>query len=191
MAKNAPGGKERLLDAARQLFGSSTYDQVGVAQLLEIAGVQAPTLYHHFGDKEGLYMTWACQELNLVGRAMQALSEFSTSRQALEVCGEILAKRLSFDPRVLLRDAERLQRAESREKVMDCFQENLYNPLYSVLVKGIHKGEIHDEPIAMLAETFLSGALSLGKFGWRGADTASEGASWWARIFLQGCGTRR
>jgi AcrR family transcriptional regulator len=47
--------KTRLLNAAAQLLADSDGAPVSTRQITEMAGVTAPTLYHHFGDKEGLF----------------------------------------------------------------------------------------------------------------------------------------
>ncbi|MGY2061225.1 TetR/AcrR family transcriptional regulator, partial [Nocardia gipuzkoensis] len=46
--------RTRLLDAAAQLLVESSGKQITTRAICELAGVQAPTLYHHFGDKQGL-----------------------------------------------------------------------------------------------------------------------------------------
>lgn len=48
-------GRESLLAAATSLFAELGYDAVTTRQILERAGVEAPSLYHHFGSKLGLY----------------------------------------------------------------------------------------------------------------------------------------
>ncbi len=50
-----PPGRESLLAAATALFAEHGYDAVTTRQILERAGVEAPSLYHHFGSKLGLY----------------------------------------------------------------------------------------------------------------------------------------
>lgn len=47
--------KARLLKAAAELLADSAGGAVSTRQITELAGVTAPTLYHHFGDKEGLF----------------------------------------------------------------------------------------------------------------------------------------
>lgn len=47
--------KTRLLQAAAELLANSAGKLVSTRQITELAGVTAPTLYHHFGDKEGLF----------------------------------------------------------------------------------------------------------------------------------------
>ncbi|MBM4244557.1 MAG: TetR/AcrR family transcriptional regulator [Deltaproteobacteria bacterium] len=48
-------GRESLLEAATSLFAEHGYDAVTTRQILERAGVEAPSLYHHFDSKLGLY----------------------------------------------------------------------------------------------------------------------------------------
>ena len=47
--------KTRLLRAAAELLATSGGSAVSTRQITQLAGVTAPTLYHHFGDKEGLF----------------------------------------------------------------------------------------------------------------------------------------
>ena len=47
--------KARLLRAAAELLATSGGSAVSTRQITQLAGVTAPTLYHHFGDKEGLF----------------------------------------------------------------------------------------------------------------------------------------
>ena len=50
-----PPPKTRLLRAAAELLANSAGGTVSTRQITQRAGVTAPTLYHHFGDKEGLF----------------------------------------------------------------------------------------------------------------------------------------
>jgi AcrR family transcriptional regulator len=46
--------KTRILEAASELLARSADADISTRAASEAAGVTAPTLYHHFGDKEGL-----------------------------------------------------------------------------------------------------------------------------------------
>jgi len=46
--------REKLLEAALDLFSRKGYDAVGVMEVVKSCGVTKPTLYHYFGSKEGL-----------------------------------------------------------------------------------------------------------------------------------------
>jgi AcrR family transcriptional regulator len=49
-----PGTRERILQAAARLLAESGGEPVSTRAVCAAAGVGAPTLYHHFGDKDGL-----------------------------------------------------------------------------------------------------------------------------------------
>ena len=46
--------KSRILEAASELLARSADTDISTRAVGEASGVTAPTLYHHFGDKEGL-----------------------------------------------------------------------------------------------------------------------------------------
>ena len=49
--------RTRLLNEALRLFATRGYNAVGVEEIVSSAGVTKPTLYHHFGSKQGLLET--------------------------------------------------------------------------------------------------------------------------------------
>ncbi len=70
--------KERLLDAAATLLAESKGEPVSTRQITDMAGVKAPTLYHHFGDKEGLFYA-------VVNRGFE---RYLSNERALESSGD-------------------------------------------------------------------------------------------------------
>ena len=46
--------RDLILTQALELFAARGYDAVGVQELALAAGITKPTLYHHFGNKEGI-----------------------------------------------------------------------------------------------------------------------------------------
>ena len=49
--------RDHILDCALRLFAARGYDAVGVQEIVELAGLTKPTLYHYFGSKRGLLET--------------------------------------------------------------------------------------------------------------------------------------
>ncbi|MGQ0844625.1 MAG: TetR/AcrR family transcriptional regulator [Sporichthyaceae bacterium] len=47
--------RQRILEATAQLLAAAGPEAVSTRDVCEAAGVTAPTIYHHFGDKAGLY----------------------------------------------------------------------------------------------------------------------------------------
>lgn len=62
----------RLLDAATVVFARCGYAGATVTELVQHAGVTAPVLYHHFGNKAGLYVATLTRAYDLVIDAFAA-----------------------------------------------------------------------------------------------------------------------
>lgn len=46
--------RKNILECALRLFATRGYDAVGIQEIVDVAGVTKPTLYHYFGNKQGL-----------------------------------------------------------------------------------------------------------------------------------------
>src|SRR5689334_18088504 len=52
----AAEAKSRLLDAAMRCFAEQSYAAVSVSDITTAAGTAHGLLFHHFGDKRGIYL---------------------------------------------------------------------------------------------------------------------------------------
>lgn len=66
-------GRKQLLIAANELFRTQGFAEVTITSLVSHAGVRAPSLYHHFKGKEGLYMVWCHEALEEMGNRIEAI----------------------------------------------------------------------------------------------------------------------
>jgi TetR/AcrR family transcriptional regulator len=48
------GNEQTILKVGLKLFADRGYDAVGIQEIVDTAGITKPTLYHYFGNKEGL-----------------------------------------------------------------------------------------------------------------------------------------
>lgn len=73
---NAASTQAALRTAGRRLFGQMGYDATSLGALCEAAGVTTGAIYHHFGDKKGLFAAVA-EELDagLVALTAQARAQ--------------------------------------------------------------------------------------------------------------------
>ena len=67
--------KARLLLSALRHFAAKGYDGVQVKEVAEEAGVSKPTLYYHFGSKEGLFRQLCLVALASMDVRIQAMVE--------------------------------------------------------------------------------------------------------------------
>jgi len=59
MKENDSDTRRILLAGALELFSKRGYEAVGVQEIVDRAGITKPTLYYHFGSKEGLFRSLA------------------------------------------------------------------------------------------------------------------------------------
>jgi AcrR family transcriptional regulator len=87
-AKGAQAGKqtarERLLDAANELFYREGVHTVGIDRVIEHAGVAKASLYNTFGSKDELVGAYlGCRHESTAARIMAFLERFGTPRDKL------------------------------------------------------------------------------------------------------------
>lgn len=75
--------REAALDAAMELFREKGYESASITDLTGAMGINAPSLYSAFGDKEKLFLAAAERYLQ-VRRAACPYYEEPTARQAIE-----------------------------------------------------------------------------------------------------------
>lgn len=76
--------KETILKNSLDLFASEGYENIGVARIVEVSGVTKPTLYHHFGNKEGLLR----EIIEVHGKTLEEVFEKTLTYQG-DVLGSI------------------------------------------------------------------------------------------------------
>jgi len=177
-------GRTRILQAADACFRTAPYAAVGVASILDIAGVRAPSLYHHFHDKEDLYVDWAESAFADVAYTFDA-SSATTFAGELEAFTRHLLEQVQFDVPQVIKDMTALERDASHERVYSAYAQSIYEPLCGLLLHAIDCGEARLEPIGRIADTFLAGcwAIRAPKGG------EAEIARWWVNLYLVGLGT--
>jgi AcrR family transcriptional regulator len=176
--------------AAREMFSDRAYTEVSVGQLIEKAGLQAPTLYHHYGDKEGLFVAWATDAFARVGgHVARSLAGTSTTKHSLQAFAKALIESHDLDLPGVLREARRMMRPESNERIMNAYFQHIFEPLCGVLVLGFETGEVAAGPVDRLADLFIAGTLVFNGSIGRAGTSPSEDARWLVERFLRGAGS--
>jgi len=93
MPPSTPSPRERLLDAADDLFYAEGVQSVGIDRVIERAGVAKASLYSVFGSKDELVRAYLeRRHQRRVARITAALARFDTPRERLLGIYEILAE---------------------------------------------------------------------------------------------------
>jgi AcrR family transcriptional regulator len=179
-------GRERLLAAAARSFATRPYSEVGVAEILADAGVKAPTLYHHFDDKEDLFVAWAEDALAELGRRLSVLVRDTLDPMELLIrFAETFATFKGLDILQTMSSAQRLSKAASRERIARAYFDAVYEPCCVALLNASDAGLLKLEDLGKMAGTFLMGALSMSPNYALPATTTQPEFRWWAERFCR------
>jgi TetR/AcrR family transcriptional regulator len=151
--------RDRLLGAALQLFARKGFESASVRELTEAAKVTRPTLYYHFGSKEGLY-------LELLER-LCATVEDSILRSMVPQ-GTARVRLRSFVLKILdsiIEDAGNQRfffviSLDPRRNNLSSFHERMRNFIEAVvellLEEGVEKGEFETEKVKWITKVILA-----------------------------------
>lgn len=114
--------RDDILRAAAEAFRLRGYEAAGVADILKRSGYKPPTLYYHFGDKEGLYVTWCEESLGELGSGLRGAND------SAQFAG-VLTRPEFADPVAIRRDLVLMVRSESRERILRALGQNVDEPM--------------------------------------------------------------
>jgi AcrR family transcriptional regulator len=160
-----PDKKQRIIQAAEQLFRTRRFHEITLEEIAREADVGKGTIYLYFSDKEDLIFQTAVAGFDeMCGLLRQNVGEGVAFRDGLlRICGTISAFFRNRRPlfRIILSESSRAmesnraglrQRWQERRKTMT-------EAVAAVIARGVASGEIrYDIPPEILAE-FLLGML--------------------------------
>jgi AcrR family transcriptional regulator len=149
-------GRGRILREARRLFTDQGFAAVSMQQIADAAAINKATLYHHFQDKEDLFVSVMAEEFARMGAGLGAsIAEPASLREQLQrVAAHVLASRhsdfgrLSADLRVHVSE-------QKRSALMD----NCSAPWSVVRVaieQAIERGEVRQVDAELVARMFFA-----------------------------------
>jgi len=151
--------RDRLLGAALQLFSRKGFESASVRELTEAAKVTRPTLYYHFGSKEGLY-------LELVERLCATVED--SILRSLVPQGTARVRLRSFVLKILdsiIEDAGNQRfffviSLDPRRTNLSSFHERTRNFIAAVvellLEEGVEKGEFETDDVTYITKLILA-----------------------------------
>lgn len=151
--------RDRLLGAALQLFARKGFESASVRELTEAAKVTRPTLYYHFGSKEGLY-------LELVERLCATVED--SILRSLVPQGTARVRLRSFVLKILdsiVEDAGNQRfffviSLDPRRNNLSSFHERTRNFIAAVvellLEEGAEKGEFETDDVKWITKVILA-----------------------------------
>lgn len=143
---------DRIIATAWELFQRKGYRGVTVDEICDQCNLTKPTLYYHFNDKEGLFVSVLQNQLSKFHEALPNDGEIED--QLLGFATAIL-ENFQTETTVLFHDREHIQKPENLQIIRDAFRENLFNPILSLMQSGLDDRELRGRNAEFLTLMFL------------------------------------
>lgn len=161
-------GRARIIDAAFRKFADLGYSGVSMQQIADAAGVTKATLYHHFQDKEALFVEMMRERF---GRSQERLARSvdagETFRDTLMAYGEVLFSEERADLSRLFGDFHRYV-AEDRQAAFWVDYERPWTYLEGAIRAAMERAEVREGDPVLVAQICFSafvGQLQIARFG--------------------------
>jgi AcrR family transcriptional regulator len=150
------GGRARILREARALFTAHGYAAVSMQQIADAATVNKATLYHHFQDKDDLFVSVMAEEFARTSARIEAAiaSGGSLRDQLRRVAETIFAARQSDFGRLAADLRERV--GEHHRAVMMTRCTPPWEQIRDAIARAREIGEVRDVDPDLMARLFFA-----------------------------------
>jgi len=182
-------GKQRLIAAADKLFSQASFDDVSVAELLEESGLKAPSLYHHFGDKEGLYVAWVKSAIQTTGASLPTYSDEMEPVAMMNAIAETLTQAAPLDVLQIGKDLKNVKSNGKAAEVSRLMQSEIIEPVSKAIALAQKGGFFPEGDLPELTRLFLHSTMfSHPNYAGVNGDLASLGDSTHEVVVAWFCG---
>lgn len=137
--------RRAILRAAQPLFMEHGYRAVSTRQIAEACGLTQPALYHHFNDKEQLYVAVLLDELGTMRAGLERIA--GRGGDVAERLRQVVlflppARR---DMHQMFRDIEHELHPEASRSLHEAFQASMVAPIAAIFADGMRRGVLRDQ----------------------------------------------
>jgi AcrR family transcriptional regulator len=149
-------GRGRILREARLLFTAQGYAAVSMQQIADAATVNKATLYHHFRDKEDLFLSVMVEEFRRLATDVGAvIADGRTLREQLRrVAAHIFASRQSDFGRLAADLRDNVSGQRRSELMGRCAPP--WEQISRAVERAIASGEVRDVDADLVARLFFA-----------------------------------
>lgn len=181
-----------ILEAARTLFVSNSYDDITMRQIAQEANVTKGAIYHHFKSKEELFLRMLAEYLeNLQDLLREAVEQAGSARGRLtHLTALYLERPLIFQRTIQLvrRDNNRFTGA-ARDGLITAYHNALPNQIETIISDGMAAGEIKSGDARIFAWQFIAIVEAcLSDYARQRFDSPQAMAAYLTGVFFDGIG---
>ena len=137
--------RNTILRTAQQLFMEHGYRAVSTRQIADGCGLTQPALYHHFSDKQDLYVAVMQESLAETQAALERILRRNESvQERLKRIARYLLSNTERNHAMMMHDIQQELSVTSRTVLNKAFQAGIITPIRSLLEEGIQQGVLLD-----------------------------------------------
>ena len=130
-----------ILRTAQQLFMEHGYRAVSTRQIADRCGLTQPALYHHFSDKQDLYVAVMKESLAETQAALERIVRRNESvQERLKRITRYLLSNTEHDHTMMMHDIQQELSVASRTVLNEAFQAGIIAPIRFLFEEGIQQG---------------------------------------------------
>lgn len=188
----ASASRKRIIDVAYDLFLAHGYSSVSMNQIAAAAQIKKPTLYHHFRDKEDLFVAIMLSGFERSrAELVEIMSSAPTLREQLHIVAVHVFSSAHSDFSRLVVDLHEQVSQERRDEVL-----RQYSPPWKCIEPairaGIESGELRAVDAEMVSLTIFAaiwGHVKLVRAGTYDTPLDDEYAARLVNMLMDGIGT--
>lgn len=159
--KSRPDTRQQVLDTALHLFAERGYFNTSVHDIQRAAGVSVGSIYHHFGDKEGIARALYADLLESTDAELKAINErYDTAHERCRAAVALLFEMTEARPEQM----QFILHAKHREFLPDeppICSSAPFRRMREMVAKGIEDGEIRPLDTTVAAACLFGGPIRL------------------------------
>ena len=137
--------RNTILRTAQQLFMEHGYRAVSTRQIADGCGLTQPALYHHFADKQDLYVAVMKESLSETQAALERILRRNESvQERLKRIARYLLSSTERDHAMMMHDIQQELSVTSRAVLNEAFQAGIITPICSLFEEGVRQGVLLD-----------------------------------------------
>ncbi len=140
------GGETRrtILREAHRLFMELGYRAVSTRQIADACGLTQPALYHHFADKQDLYVAMLRDNLDTVQGGLERIArrDGDIGKRLRQVARYLPATR--SDMGQMFHDIDHEVGVEARRTLEEAFHQGVVAPIAAIFADGLQRGLLRD-----------------------------------------------
>ncbi len=137
--------RHTILRTAQQLFMEHGYRAVSTRQIADGCGLTQPALYHHFADKQDLYVAVMKESLSETQAALERILRRNESvQERLKRIARYLLSNTERDHTMMIHDIQQELSVTARAVLNEAFQVGIITPIRSLLEEGVRQGVLLD-----------------------------------------------